>query len=81
MPMRQRLAAALEAARADKGSHGNECIYNEGYADGLAAAIAIVDGIPATVCSASGQCPYHASGGPETIRCGTDLYLAGQVKP
>jgi len=28
-------------------------------------------------CSPTGQCPYHASGGPETVRCGSDGYLPG----
>ena len=29
---------------------------------------------PVTVCGPHKQCPYHASGGPKTIACGTDTY-------
>lgn len=42
------LRAALATARADVGLHDNERIYNNGYADGLAAALALVGAPPAT---------------------------------
>lgn len=39
-----KLTAALAAARADVGLHTNEMLYNNGYVDGLKAALAEVTG-------------------------------------
>lgn len=36
--------------------------------------------LPNDTCDDSGQCPYHASGGPDTIRCGTDRYRGRNSK-